>query len=114
MQELQKLLNLLNEYCTEEETKYKWNFVPNHLEWEACDNSECSDLLIVSKKYWFIKWLLSNDKVDLKKANNIDNWPLFDYYSDDDALTMALSINDEPLKFLESILKDDRQDVLQR
>jgi len=48
---MDKLEFLLNEYCSEEEIKWKRHFVPNHLEWEACDNSECSDLLIISKKY---------------------------------------------------------------
>jgi len=104
-----KLLNLLNEYCTEEEIKYKWNFVPNHLEWEACDNSECSDLLIVSKKYWFIKWLLSNDKIDWLKARKAwyDMQIIWRGVVEDNLEHMIkfLSVLDYPVEFLDFILK---------
>ena len=48
---MEKLIELLNEYGTQEEIKWKWYFVPNHIQWEGCDNSECSDLLIISKKF---------------------------------------------------------------
>lgn len=112
---MEKLLKLLNEYCTEEEIKYKWNFVPNHLEWEACDNSECSDLLIVSKKYWFIKRLVENNKIDRltfctvetpsSKYEDFDLWPETPREDYTNILLMDLAIQDNPIEFLISILK---------
>lgn len=106
---MEKLLNLLNEYCAEEEIKYKRHFVPNHLEWDACDNSECSELLIISKKFWFINWLLANDKIDWLKARNewynmqyIWRWIVEDNL---EYMIKFLSIKDYPTDFLLSILK---------
>lgn len=111
---MEKLVKLLNEYHFSW-TEYIWYFLDeeeNRIYFRTkvvdkwlIDEQRISDERIISKKFWFIKRLVKNNKVDLKKANNIDNWPLFDYYSDEDALIMALSINNEPLKFLESILK---------
>lgn len=109
--EIWKLLELLNEYGTQEEIKWKWYFVPNHIQWEGCDNSECSDLLIVSKKFWFIKWLVENDKINFSKVKEkiwLDR-ELYDrmlyWYKEDDFLIMILSVENEPIKFLCEILK---------
>lgn len=104
---MEKLIELLNEY--KKIKGYDWdtkiiNYNKNTLSFTN-GYSLLDYEIVIWKRYGFIKWLVDNDKIDLKKANNIDNWPLFDYYSDDDALIMALSINNEPLKFLESILK---------
>ena len=102
---MDKLIKLLNEYETWKRGErclrwYTWWFL-YYIQY--CN--EYLDLKIISKSYGFIKWLVKNNKVDLKKANNIDNWPLFDYYYDEDALIMALSKHDHPIKFLISILK---------
>jgi len=106
---MDKLEFLLNEYCSEEEIKWKRHFVPNHLEWEACDNSECSDLLIISKKYWFIKWLLANDKIDWLKARNAwyNKQNIWRGVVEDNLEHMIkfLSILDYSIDFLDSILK---------
>jgi hypothetical protein len=53
---------------------------------------------LISKKYWFIKWLVENEKIDENKIFN-DCWL---YYS----VLMKLAIQDEPIKFLISILKN--------
>lgn len=99
-----KLLDCFNAYnCSPEMAE--WEPVSERTEKDWNTTSRIYKAYILSKDYGWIKRLVKNDKVDLKKANDIDNWPLFDYYSDEDALIMALSISNEPLKFLESILK---------
>ena len=60
---------------------------------------------VISKEFWFIKWLVDNDKIDLDKLE--DNWDW--YYIDTgnvyhDMLAL-LSIQDNPIEFLVSILK---------
>lgn len=95
MEWIWKLIELLNEY-----NKEIWK--PKRM---SAREVRTHYSVIISSGYGFIKWLVENGKVDLKKADNIDNWPLFDYYSDEDALIMALSINDKSLEFLISILK---------
>lgn len=58
--------------------------------------------VLISKKFGMIKWLVYNDKIDFRKIF------LLDYGSKDiltDKLLMQLSIQDNPLEFLISILK---------
>jgi hypothetical protein len=56
---------------------------------------------------WFIKWLVDNDKIDFeKKLNTIRFESLVDQTLDSYlALLMLLSIQDNPIEFLISILK---------
>ena len=71
---------------------------------------------ICSKKFWFIKWLVENDKIDLDAqamqyaksdlSKFFTEWEDENWMSDDYAmLLMLLSIQDEPINFLVSILK---------
>ena len=62
------------------------------------------DEWICSKKFWFIKWLVENDKIDKGKIPQIDG-SYYSLYDDYDNLLMSLSIQDEPINFLISILK---------
>lgn len=105
---MEKLIELLNEYGTQEEIKWKWYFVPNHIQWEGCDNSECSDLLIISKKFWFIKWLVNENKIDYEKVrtwkNSDSEWD-FGTCQPEYFVIMLLSVQDDPIDFLISILK---------
>lgn len=65
---------------------------------------------IISKKFWFIKWLVENEKI------NEHGIPEFYHVSDHclkcvyewiaDNTIMLLSIQDEPIEFLISILKN--------
>ena len=104
---MEKLIELLNEYGTQEEIKWKWYFVPNHIQWEGCDNSECSDLLIISKKFWFIKWLVENDKIDFYEWKYLENPIWSNNYDECDYLELIqrLSISDTPIEDLISYLK---------
>ena len=107
---MEKLVKLLNEYG--EIRKYnnvgivewvehtKWN-----LYWKYWENT-WSYMVVISKEYGFIKWLVDNDKIDKdivrKKAKYLvlTNW--LKYY---EWLIMELSIQDNPIEFLCEILK---------
>ena len=109
---LTKLIELLNEYV-EKHNKSDLYYKFELENWELYCYNDVSDVLwtmqdeamvICSKKYWFIKWLVENEKIDLDKLEKkvlkenlirkFDEW-----------LLMLLSIQDEPIEFLVSILK---------
>ena len=93
---IEKLIELLNEYDNEEfwEALYMENKV------------YANDFLIISKKFWFIQWLVENEKIDKEKVWENSDFPMVKYeeflY---EWLLMLLSIQDEPINFLISILK---------
>ena len=59
--------------------------------------------VLISKKFWFIKWLIDNDKIDFDK---IQIWfQLTLWYWKYDSLLMLLSIQDSPVEFLCEILR---------
>ena len=109
---MEKLIKLLNEYSSLNWLYYlEWVFVHDvekdvpHLHYTA----------IISKEFWFIKWLVDNDKIDYKKdwKNSNDTWYIYvkadseksDLEIKSDTLLMVLSIQDNPIEFLVSILK---------
>ena len=109
---MEKLIELLNEYVE------KWNksdlYYKFELEnWELYCYNDVSDVLwtmqdeamvICSKKFWFIKWLVENERIDLEKVKI--NW--LNYINDEileNKILMLLSIQDNPIEFLVSILK---------
>ena len=61
---------------------------------------------ICSARYWFIKWLVENEKIDLDKLPKHLQW---EWVNTDikweELVIMVLSIQDEPIEFLISILK---------
>lgn len=99
---MDKLIELLNEYDDNnwEVTDY-WALFNRMNEWI----SETEDLQIISKKYWFIKWLVDNDKIDFIKLDDNPDW--YDINTEREYLDLValLSIQDEPTSFLISILK---------
>lgn len=102
---MEKLQELLKEYQLS-----KWEWV--RLAWPDVDVNDKEELVLeatlISKKYWFIKWLVENEKVDFEwklntlRFNSLVDQTLDSYY----ALLMLLSIQDEPIEFLISILKN--------
>jgi hypothetical protein len=100
---MEKLIELLNEY-------------ENTDNWENWHQVEFRESKIISKKFWFIKWLVENDKIDLDTVKEKIWIPCFVWYKeweiscvndkeDYEQLLMLLSIQDEPISFLISILK---------
>ena len=118
---MEKLLELLNEYekviwtdrvwwwaiddgaffCTRKSKK--GNLIVQH------SSEDEAILRIISKKLWFVQWLVDNDKIDIQWAKNLlyesevfNSQPYTDL---SERLIMYLSIQDDPISFLISILK---------
>lgn len=116
---MEKLIKLLNEY--EEDKikgtkwlsvmfvwKYEWvlYYYDNYKDDNVFDNIR---LVIISKEYGFIEWLLKKNKIDRDELYHEMNWVVYynhyeweiiEEYSDSDWLIMLLSIQNEPIKFL--------------
>lgn len=121
---MEKILELLNEYekviwtdrvwwwaiddgaffCTRKSKK--GNLIVQH------SSEDEAILQIISKKFWFIQWLVENDKIILQKdiirrVEYSNFWVLegIHYYSAYKSILMYLAIQDDPISFLVSILK---------
>lgn len=97
---MEKLIELLNEY---EKT-----LEPNlQIEWTEVWIKSTPEI-VISKKYWFIKWLVDNDKIDYERARKRENsdsrWN-FETCQPEYFMIMLLSVQDNPIEFLISILK---------
>lgn len=121
---MNKLVKLLNEYEEDKIKNSEWLDVMNiwKCEWTLHYYNNYKDenvfdnvrYLIISKEYWFIEWLLEKKKIDRDELYNEMNWVVYynhyeweiiEEYSDSDWLIMLLSIQNEPIKFLLSVLK---------
>lgn len=106
---MEKLLELLNKHRVELAHWNLQNQLMRHYNgyvfWLWDLNSQNCVLLIISKEYWFIKWLVENEKIDLEIAliwlESNDRAS----YTETEELLMQLAIQDEPINFLISILK---------
>lgn len=110
---MEKLIELLNEYEVEihwsERERKDW------IEWGTLLNQEYRHnenvAYVISKSYWFIKWLVENEKIDkrVQVIKDVETWwnEIKDVvcYDEYESLLMLLSIQDEPIEFLVSILK---------
>lgn len=115
---MEKLIQYLNQF-EEEKAKY-WN---QYCNWQyiwgrpICTTSfdmnkivQFSDLLIISKMYEFIKRLIDKDKIDFYNILK-ENWTFRkEFYAIEnkkeyERLIMLLSVEDNPLEFLISVLK---------
>ena len=112
---MKKLIELLNEY---ESKRHKTSVIANIRKGEDRlsyleMNWNYSELLCISKGYEFIQRLVENDKIDKYKVIELEhNWirpfKLDNLYWEiklEERLLMLLSIQDEPISFLISILK---------
>jgi len=98
---MNKLVDLLNEYDSNWGFTDYWALFNSMNEWI----SGTEDLQVISKKFWFIKWLVDNDKIDFDK---IQIWfQLTLWYWKYDSLLMLLSISDTPIEDLCDYLIDD-------
>ena len=106
---MEKLQKLLDEYQETIENTEK-------IDWEVALDIEMLGIYAktcvaysISKQFWFIKWLVENDKIDEVKLR----WKMYQVfefrYQDvatlENELLMLLSIQDNPIEFLISILK---------
>ena len=116
---MEKLIELLNEYemprswiLFKSYDDYDWTFY-----WVDCDwktEIAWSDSYICGKRYQWIKWLVEKEKIDFDnrdlKDKYMEYFERYPYYPYTDFsltwLIMLLSIQDEPINFLISILKN--------
>lgn len=122
MKEIWKLIELLNEYEKEKnpKTEYKWfssyykplcYWFKVPFQWWHDNWEDYSEEIATSKQYWFIKWLVENDKIDReqfydKARKIITDFDLkWEYEWACNEIIMLLSIQDNPIEFLVSILK---------
>ena len=106
---MEKLIWLLNEFCREKRWDYvvvryreKEHSFDTFVEWKV---DYMTDLYVVSKRCWFIEWLVENDKlINFSKYDSLEDryWCGFLEYEN---RIMLLSISDEPIALLISLLK---------
>lgn len=111
---MEKLIPLLNERHNLEwvlwSSRYNWDYL--FVKWDK-DNKFYEET-IISKKFWFIKRLVENDKIDIDKIDKkiriydyVEEYEEYDYVFPDiyKQLLMLLSISDTPIEDLISYLK---------
>ena len=113
---IEKLIELLNEYWEYDLVEHNWEICKWTTDDETGEMNIYTDYTnnIISKKFWFIKWLVENDKIDRDEIIiSSDFMPVaFDRkwekyeWSEEKQLLMLLSISDTPIEFLISLLKN--------
>lgn len=103
---MEKLFDLLKQHCRKrywfkdnDDLEIDTDSVCFHLylKWERLFPIRVET--VICKEFWFIKWLVENEKIDF------DKYPQVMEYWDLESLLMYLSIQDEPIQFLISLLK---------
>ena len=111
---MEKLIELLNKHRREKVNKQSWitewhynafTFSLDNISWQQ------AELLIISKQYWFIKWLVENDKINEEKVKKeaeyywTDEYDVYVWCVFYHRLLMLLAISDTPIEDLISYLK---------
>ena len=110
---MEKLLQLLNEYlwqsgivAIDQEIEWGRDIFFENVDWFHAEEAE-----IISKKFWFIEWLVANDKLNKEWLFNIIREScIFDdmnICSESDYIIMYLAIGYNPIYFLTSMVKDE-------
>jgi hypothetical protein len=106
---MEKLLNLLQEFYWENRKFSNENWLLTMTNWVENLSGAYAQTYIISLQGWFIKWLVDNDKIDLEKLRDLDISDNFNYEyfnkNKSDFLISLLSISDNPIELLISILK---------
>ena len=105
---MEKLIELLNEFINKTIFPYdrgaKCIWYENHLFLFETWTDVLEDT-VISARYGFIEWLVENGRIDLDKVKPLSVFQETWYYNKYESLLMILSIQDEPINFLISILK---------
>jgi hypothetical protein len=92
---------------------YEERIVGVHSVWDKINDKETA--WIISKKFWFIEQLIKRNQIDLWKLftsdieiplREVDGWNDVKIFPIHESLLMILSIQDNPLEYLCSILKE--------
>lgn len=118
---MEKLIELLNKYETKTVVHwYEWYWQDVLMCRYIKDNFEFytdeATTIVISKYYWFIKWLVENDKIDLDMVREklwipccvwYGRWRIIAVKDVEDykQILMLLSISDTPIDDLVSYLK---------
>ncbi len=118
---MEKLIELLNEY-----DKIKWDKEEPIYNWKIAIKTKIYQTYLVSARYWFIKWLVENDKIEWETIWNYQSrtklrtlthtawlWHDAEWKSEleyiketfTDGLLMLLSISSSPIDDLISYLR---------
>lgn len=106
---MDKLLKLLNEYRLEKGVSEYTKYIPAN--WCFTHKSRYYDHYswVISKKFWFIEWLVANDKLNKEWLFNIIRESCIfdgvDMCSESDYIIMYLAIGYNPIYFLTSMVK---------
>ena len=97
---MEKLRELLNEYKGK---TYDYSKLSNlFYRWEYESYEEVTEEKLISKKFWFIEWLVRENKIDLLR---LDNRIALSEFNKVERVLMALSISNKPISDLISYLK---------
>jgi len=116
--QMDKISSLLYEFYWSPE----WHHIEHNEQWESYYYvsdiwntiiEHIPPVLLVSKKFWFIKWLVENNKIDTDKIENkfyneiciTDYWDKNRAYWKSDLVISVLSISDTPIDDLLSYLR---------
>lgn len=108
---MEKLLQLLNEYQTQRESKFKFSgYDERSMSFLLVDSHEVLwEETIISNKFWFIERLIANDKLNKEWLFNIIRESCIfndmNICSESDYIIMYLAIGYNPIYFLTSMVK---------
>lgn len=106
---MEKLIQLLNKYEYDKRREKNLRWMTNWCIYYIQSINPYLNLKIISKEYWFIKWLLCEEKIDTKYLDTVTVrdkiFKVEKRKSWEERLLMLLAIQDEPIEFLISILK---------
>lgn len=109
---MEKLLQLLNEYwkgSSFQFTGYDRELSVFNTNLKAASITSIPEETIISKKFWFIEWLVANDKLNKEWLFNIIREScIFDNMNicpESDYIIMYLAIGYNPIYFLTSMVK---------
>ena len=104
---MEKLIELLNKEMEEKEKT--WPKLARFTSYDGINkvfnlNNGCSFCIefVLSKRYGFIEWLINEKKIDLLK---LDNRIALSWFNKVERVLMALTIQENPTEFLNSVLK---------
>ena len=104
MEKLRELLNEFDPYISKD-WEHRDNLWYSVICWEsAVFTKEIWVLKIISKEYLFIDWLVKNNKIKFREDFYLEDTYWW-WFGEDELIVMLLSIQDEPIEFLVSILK---------
>ena len=101
---MEKLIEILNKYQEEKNSEIRFKRIDDSDFFVCWDDVWLGYETILSKKFWFIKWLVDNDKLDKEKIWGNESPDIFDY-SFYEVVLMILSIQDKPIEFICEILQ---------